>query len=86
VLRSLLEDCAGVPSIVARRYLLRLLFWVKRSQSWECIDLSNVDMQVLTIIAMEKPVTTSADDIRDEKVKVMKSIPPIKLDGVCALL
>jgi glucose-6-phosphate 1-dehydrogenase len=43
-------------------------------------------MQVLTIIAMEKPVTTSADDIRDEKVKVMKSIPPIKLDGVCALL
>lgn len=37
--------------------------------------------QVLTIIAMEKPCTTEADDIRDEKVKVMKSIPPIKLEG-----
>eukprot|EP00037_Helgoeca_nana_P028696 m.339373 g.339373 ORF g.339373 m.339373 type:complete len:561 (+) comp27814_c1_seq21:1191-2873(+) len=42
--------------------------------------LQNHLMQVLTIIAMEKPVTTSADDIRDEKVKVMKSIPPIKLE------
>eukprot|EP00038_Savillea_parva_P007783 m.172503 g.172503 ORF g.172503 m.172503 type:complete len:541 (+) comp13550_c0_seq1:148-1770(+) len=42
--------------------------------------LQNHLMQVLTIIAMEKPVSTSADDIRDEKVKVMKSIPPIKLD------
>jgi glucose-6-phosphate 1-dehydrogenase len=35
---------------------------------------------VLTIIAMEKPVSTEADDIRDEKVKVMKSIKPIKLE------
>jgi hypothetical protein len=49
-------------------------------------DVGNAGLQVLTIIAMEKPVTTSADDIRDEKVKVMKSIPPIKLEGVCALL
>ena len=38
------------------------------------------DAQVLTIIAMEKPVSTEADDIRDEKVKVMKSIQPIKLE------
>mmetsp|Transcript_146212 Transcript_146212/g.207298 ORF Transcript_146212/g.207298 Transcript_146212/m.207298 type:complete len:542 (+) Transcript_146212:89-1714(+) len=42
--------------------------------------LQNHLMQVLTIIAMEKPCSTDADDIRDEKVKVMKSIPPIKLE------
>eukprot|EP00035_Acanthoeca_spectabilis_P006058 m.119992 g.119992 ORF g.119992 m.119992 type:complete len:563 (-) comp13331_c0_seq1:107-1795(-) len=46
--------------------------------------LQNHLMQVLTIIAMEKPCTTEADDIRDEKVKVMKSIPPIKLED-CVL-
>eukprot|EP00035_Acanthoeca_spectabilis_P035025 m.32102 g.32102 ORF g.32102 m.32102 type:complete len:541 (-) comp7008_c0_seq1:1300-2922(-) len=42
--------------------------------------LQNHLMQVLTIIAMEKPCSTDADDIRDEKVKVMKSIPPIELE------
>mmetsp|Transcript_31867 Transcript_31867/g.95901 ORF Transcript_31867/g.95901 Transcript_31867/m.95901 type:complete len:539 (-) Transcript_31867:1138-2754(-) len=41
--------------------------------------LQNHLMQVLTIIAMEKPISTEADDIRDEKVKVMKAIQPIKL-------
>lgn len=39
-------------------------------------------LQVLTIIAMEKPVSTKADDIRNEKVKVLKAIPEIKLDDV----
>lgn len=47
--------------------------------------LQNHLMQVLTIIAMEKPCSTDADDIRDEKVKVMKSIPPIKLEGASKL-
>lgn len=37
-------------------------------------------LQVLSIIAMEKPVSSQADDIRDEKVKVLKSIPPILLE------
>eukprot|EP00037_Helgoeca_nana_P028694 m.339358 g.339358 ORF g.339358 m.339358 type:complete len:591 (+) comp27814_c1_seq19:108-1880(+) len=41
--------------------------------------LQNHLMQVLTIIAMEKPCSTDADNIRDEKVKVMKSIAPILL-------
>jgi len=31
---------------------------------------------------MEKPVTTSPDDIRDEKVKVLKAVPEIKLEDV----
>ena len=30
--------------------------------------LQNHIMQIMTIVAMEKPPTTSADDIRDEKV------------------
>lgn len=37
-------------------------------------------LQVLTLIAMEKPLSTNADDIRNEKVKVLKTIPEIKLE------
>lgn len=37
-------------------------------------------LQVLTLIAMEQPSSTNADDIRNEKVKVLKAIPEIKLD------
>lgn len=39
-------------------------------------------LQVLTLIAMEKPVSTAADDIRNEKVKVLKAIPAIKFEDV----
>mmetsp|Transcript_111926 Transcript_111926/g.316304 ORF Transcript_111926/g.316304 Transcript_111926/m.316304 type:complete len:836 (+) Transcript_111926:77-2584(+) len=34
-------------------------------------------MQVLTLIAMEAPATLDAEDVRDEKVKVLKQIRPI---------
>jgi glucose-6-phosphate 1-dehydrogenase len=34
-------------------------------------------MQLLTLIAMEAPVSMDAEDMRDEKVKVLKSIRPI---------
>jgi len=40
--------------------------------------LQNHLLQVLTVIAMERPVSFSAEDIRDEKVKVLRSIPPIE--------
>jgi len=33
--------------------------------------------QVLCMVAMEKPVSTSADDIRQEKVRVLKCIKPV---------
>ena len=36
-------------------------------------------MQVLTLIAMEQPVTMNANDVRDEKVKVLKAIEPITM-------
>jgi len=39
-------------------------------------------MQILTLIAMEKPATVHPDDIRDEKVKVLKCIQPLTLDDV----
>merc|ERR1712110_1046138 len=39
-------------------------------------------LQVLCLTAMEKPVSTNPDDIRDEKVKVLKAISEIKLDDV----
>ncbi|KAJ7507831.1 glucose-6-P dehydrogenase [Mycena galericulata] len=40
--------------------------------------LQNHLLQVLSILTMERPVSFSAEDIRDEKVKVLRSIPPIK--------
>jgi len=39
-------------------------------------------LQVMCLSAMEKPTSTSAEDIRDEKVKVLRSIRPIELDDV----
>lgn len=38
-------------------------------------------LQVLTLIAMERPISTDSEAIRDEKVKVLKCIRPIKLDN-----
>lgn len=39
-------------------------------------------LQMLTLVAMEKPPSTAAEEIRNEKVKVLKSIPPIKFEDV----
>jgi len=41
-------------------------------------------LQVLCLAAMEKPPSTSPDDIRDEKVKVLKAIPAIVMED-CVL-
>ncbi|MGD2294952.1 MAG: glucose-6-phosphate dehydrogenase [Candidatus Aminicenantes bacterium] len=38
--------------------------------------------QLLTLVAMEVPAVFTADDIRDEKVKVLRSIPLIRPDYV----
>ncbi|KAI8348031.1 glucose-6-phosphate dehydrogenase [Choanephora cucurbitarum] len=37
-------------------------------------------LQVLSLIAMERPISTDSEAIRDEKVKVLKCIPPIRLE------
>jgi glucose-6-phosphate 1-dehydrogenase len=42
--------------------------------------LQNHTMQLLALTAMEAPVSLGAEDIRDEKVKLLKSIQPLKLD------
>ncbi|KAI0081819.1 glucose-6-phosphate dehydrogenase [Panus rudis PR-1116 ss-1] len=39
--------------------------------------LQNHLLQVLSILTMERPVSFAAEDIRDEKVKVLRAIPPI---------
>lgn len=41
-------------------------------------------LQVLCLVAMEKPLSTNPEHIRDEKVKVLKSMKPLKLDD-CVL-
>lgn len=35
-------------------------------------------LQVLSILTMERPVSFSSEDIRDEKVKVLRAIPPVE--------
>ncbi|KAG8969013.1 Glucose-6-phosphate 1-dehydrogenase [Tulasnella sp. 419] len=40
--------------------------------------LQNHLLQVLTVLTMERPVSFAPEDIRDEKVKVLRSIPPIE--------
>jgi glucose-6-phosphate 1-dehydrogenase len=39
-------------------------------------------MQILTLVAMEKPASLSAEDLRNEKVKVLKAIQPVELKDV----
>jgi len=39
-------------------------------------------LQILCLVAMEKPASTKADDIRNEKVKVLKSMAPLELSNV----
>ncbi|CAG5129303.1 unnamed protein product, partial [Candidula unifasciata] len=39
-------------------------------------------LQILTLVAMEKPPTTQAEDIRNEKVKVLKSVSPPSMNNV----
>lgn len=41
-------------------------------------------LQLLTLVAMEPPVTMSAEHLRDEKVKVLKAIRPITQNSVHA--
>jgi glucose-6-phosphate 1-dehydrogenase len=38
--------------------------------------------QILSLVAMEPPVTLDAEDVRDEKVKLLRAIPPIDLQNV----
>jgi glucose-6-phosphate 1-dehydrogenase len=39
-------------------------------------------LQVLTLLAMERPISFSAEDIRDEKVRVLRSMPAIEPKNV----
>ncbi|KAI9093008.1 glucose-6-phosphate dehydrogenase [Phlyctochytrium arcticum] len=39
-------------------------------------------LQILSIVAMEKPVTLDAEDVRNEKVKVLRAIRPLTVSDV----
>jgi glucose-6-phosphate 1-dehydrogenase len=39
-------------------------------------------MQIVSLVAMEPPVSLGAEDVRDEKVKVLRSMPEIKPEHV----
>jgi glucose-6-phosphate 1-dehydrogenase len=38
--------------------------------------------QVLTLIAMEPPISFGGEDVRDEKVRVLHAVPPLTRDDV----
>lgn len=42
--------------------------------------IQNHTMQLLSLMAMEPPVSLDPEDIRDEKVKLLKAIQPVRLD------
>jgi glucose-6-phosphate 1-dehydrogenase len=44
--------------------------------------LQNHLMQLLTVVAMEPPASLNSDALRDEKVKVLRSIRPIPADAI----
>ncbi|XP_059805458.1 glucose-6-phosphate 1-dehydrogenase isoform X2 [Hypanus sabinus] len=44
--------------------------------------MQNHMMQMLCLVAMEKPASTNSDDVRDEKVKVLKSVSEIQMGNV----
>ena len=46
--------------------------------------IQNHMLQLLSLVAMEPPVDLDPDSVRDEKVKVLKSIKPIGVDSVAA--
>lgn len=39
-------------------------------------------LQIMALIAMEQPVSLQARDVRDEKVKLLRSIAPVKLEDM----
>eukprot|EP01127_Copromyxa_protea_P006990 TRINITY_DN16923_c0_g1_i1.p1 TRINITY_DN16923_c0_g1~~TRINITY_DN16923_c0_g1_i1.p1 ORF type:complete len:536 (+),score=161.78 TRINITY_DN16923_c0_g1_i1:159-1766(+) len=39
-------------------------------------------MQLLTLIGMEQPLSLAAEDVRDAKVRVLRSIPPLMLNDL----
>ena len=39
-------------------------------------------LQVLALATMEAPVSLAAGDVRDEKVKLLRSIPPVRIEDV----
>jgi glucose-6-phosphate 1-dehydrogenase len=44
--------------------------------------LQNHLLQLLALVAMEPPISLSADDVRDEKLKLLRSVEPIPADRV----
>ncbi|MDP2561162.1 glucose-6-phosphate dehydrogenase [Psychrobium sp. 1_MG-2023] len=44
--------------------------------------LQNHLIQILTLVAMDPPLSLDADNIRDEKVKVLKALKPINVENV----
>ncbi|XP_078392554.1 glucose-6-phosphate 1-dehydrogenase-like [Cetorhinus maximus] len=42
--------------------------------------MQNHMMQMLCLVAMEKPASTNSDDVRDEKVKVLKCVPEVRVE------
>uniref|UniRef100_A0A1I7YLR7 glucose-6-phosphate dehydrogenase (NADP(+)) n=1 Tax=Steinernema glaseri TaxID=37863 RepID=A0A1I7YLR7_9BILA len=69
VVISFKEDCEAQPGEFDKSGIIREV-------------MQNHLMQVLTLVAMEMPRSLQGEDLRDEKVKVLKSIAPVTVDDV----
>lgn len=57
--------------------------WAYYDEAGQMRDMvQNHLLQILSLIAMEPPVSLDADSIRDEKLKVLKALRPIGIDQV----
>lgn len=68
IIRDVMQNRTQYQSLCSPSLVCALLTLVI-----SCTDL----LQVLSLLTMERPVSFSAEDIRDEKVKVLRFIPPI---------
>lgn len=62
----LVRDCLRIPVCFSIAGIIRDV-------------MQNHMLQLLTLIAMEPPASLSDEDVRDEKVKVLKQMPAISM-------
>lgn len=56
--------------------------WLPSQDVFQKLTLATDLLQVLTLLAMERPISFSAEDIRDEKVRVLRGMAAIEPKNV----
>ena len=70
-------DQYGIIRDVIQNHLLQVGRSITKGHIFICVLCL---AQLMTLIAMEKPVSKHPDDIRDEKLKVLRCVKPLAVD------